>query len=200
MIPADLRTVHHFWFGDLTPDTFPDEKRARVWFAVDPAFDETIRKRFAATIDEVIEEGVEVATLNPQEKVGLVILLDQFPRNLHRTGGKAFEHDDQARAAARAALKHGLLSFHPAEQMFLALPFQHSEDAGDQDLAVFLAAQSAVTAGPAAVGGLRMALDFATKHRDLIRKFGRFPHRNAMLGRESTPEELGFMEKFGRGY
>ncbi|MCW5696016.1 MAG: DUF924 domain-containing protein [Bauldia sp.] len=199
MDPTIFDEVHRFWFGALDPDRFPGDK-IRLWFEGPAAFDAEIRERYADTIDRVDQEGVEIATLSPRQKVGLVILLDQFPRNIHRTSGAAFEHDHEARVAARAVLKHGLLTFHPAEQLFIALPFQHSEDVGDQDLAVFMAAQSAVAAGPGFVDGMRMALDFATKHRDLIRKFGRFPHRNIMIGRETTPDEAAFMKEHGRGY
>lgn len=199
MNPDGLDEVHDFWFGTLEPETFPAAMAER-WFRVSEAFDREIRERFAAAIDLVTTDGIEVAAMNQRQKMGLVILLDQFPRNLHRSSGEAFAHDREARAAARAALKHGLLSFHPAEQMFLTLPFQHSEEIADQDLGVFLAAQAAVAAAPGFVEPMRGALDFATRHRDVIRRFGRFPHRNTMLGRTSTPEEAAFLKEHGRGY
>jgi uncharacterized protein (DUF924 family) len=197
--PTIFDEVHFFWFGDLSPNRFPTEKFP-VWFEGPPEFDAEIRERYATTIDRVDQEGVEIATLSPRQKVGLVVLLDQFPRNIHRSSGAAFEHDHEGRVAARAALKHGFLTYHPAEQLFIALPFQHSEETADQDLAVFLAAQSAMAAGPDVVEAMRRALDFATKHRDLIRRFGRFPHRNMMIGRETTPEEAAFIKEHGRGY
>jgi uncharacterized protein (DUF924 family) len=133
------------------------------------------------------------------EQVGLVILLDQFPRQIHRDSGDAFAYDAKALSIARRLLAAGPDRFWPVERTFVALPFEHSEDIADQDYAVLLFAAEAVAAPADARDGLRMALDFATKHRDIIRKFGRFPHRNAALGRESTPEEVEFL-KGGRGF
>jgi uncharacterized protein (DUF924 family) len=128
-----------------------------------------------------------------------VILLDQFPRNIFRTSGEAFACDGKARDLARRLID-GRNRFHRVERSFLFLPFEHSEEAADQDLSVFLFAEDAVSAPESWTGTSRIYLDYAAKHRDLIRKFGRFPHRNAVLGRPSTPEEEAFLKEHGRGY
>jgi uncharacterized protein (DUF924 family) len=132
--------------------------------------------------------------------MGLVILLDQFPRNIFRTSGESFAYDAKARTIARLLITLGRERFHRAERCFLYLPFEHSEDIGDQDLGVFLFAEDALSAPESWKDRSRLYLDFATKHRDLIRKFGRFPHRNQMLGRDSTAEEEAFLAANGRGY
>jgi uncharacterized protein (DUF924 family) len=105
-----------------------------------------------------------------------------------------------ARGIARRLIAGGLDRFGHMERMLLTLPFQHSEEAADQDLSVLLVAEQAVRAPESVREFWRRVLDFATKHRDLIRRFGRYPHRNAMLERESTPEEVAFLEEHGRGF
>ncbi len=127
-------------------------------------------------------------------------MLDQFPRNLHRTSGGAFEYDPIARGHANHLIAGGVDRFYLVERPFLFLPFMHSEDVADQDNCLLLLATEAVSCPESWVDTFRGNLDFATKHRDLIRKFGRFPHRNVMLGRASTPEEAEFLEKNGRGF
>jgi uncharacterized protein (DUF924 family) len=128
------------------------------------------------------------------------VLFDQFPRNIFRNSGKQFAFDEKAREITKALTSGGLDRFFPIERDLLSLPFQHHEDAASQDLSVLMAADMAV-GGPHNMRGMhRTFLDFATKHRDLIRKFGRFPHRNRHLGRASTPEEVTFMQEHGRGY
>ena len=132
--------------------------------------------------------------------VGLVVLFDQFPRNINRHSGAAFARDERAREIAGELIAGGIERFYLAERNFLILPFSHSENVADQDYATMLAAAEAVSAPPSFITFARLALDFATKHRDLIRRFGRYPHRNAMLGREDTPEEAAFLAEHGRGF
>ena len=131
--------------------------------------------------------------------MGLVVLLDQFPRNIYRTTADAFAYDAKARDIARELAARGLDRFYLLEQTFIAVPFEHSEEIADQDFALFLAARMAVEAPEGWEDDRRGNLDYFIKHREIIRKFGRFPHRNAVLGRESTPEEIEFL-KAGRGF
>ena len=132
--------------------------------------------------------------------VALVVLLDQFPRNLFRSSGEAFAYDWRAREIARALLATGFGRFFWVERIALVLPFEHSEELGDQDYAVLLSAELAVGAPENLRELCRGTLDYATRHRDIIRKFGRFPHRNGLLGRESTAEEAVFLAEKGRGW
>jgi uncharacterized protein (DUF924 family) len=127
--------------------------------------------------------------------LALVVVLDQFSRNLYRGDARAFAQDAHARECAREVLERGDdLARLPVERQFLYLPFVHSEDATDQDLAVELMRN--LEAFPET----RDAVVWAEKHRDVIRRFGRFPHRNAALGRPSTPAELAFLAQPGSGF
>jgi uncharacterized protein (DUF924 family) len=195
-----LRDVHAYWFGPLAgPEDFPAGK-SEIWFKQSDATDAHIRDTFGAAIPEALAERWDVAALSREEQMGLVVLLDQFPRNIFRTSGEAFAYDAKARTIARLLVGLGRERFYRTERAFLYLPFEHSEDIADQDFGVYLFAEDAVSAPDSWKDKARLYLDFATKHRDLIRKFGRFPHRNAMLGRESTPDEEAVLKANGRGY
>ena len=194
-----LGEVYRYWFGSLSePDEFPKEK-SEIWFKQSDATDSFIRDRFGAFIPEAAKVEWNLAELTREEQIALVVLFDQFPRNIFRTSGEAFAYDGKARDLARGLID-GRRRFHRVERSFLFLPFEHSEDSADQDLSVFLFAEDAVSAPESWTGTSRLYLDYATRHRDLIRKFGRFPHRNAVLGRPSTPEEEAFLNEHGRGY
>jgi uncharacterized protein (DUF924 family) len=195
-----LRDVHAYWFGDLAgPDDLPRD-RMEMWFKQSDATDETIRERFGQYIAPAAQAAFAIASLSREEAVGLVVLLDQFPRNIFRTSGEAFAYDRRAREVATELIGLGPRRYYHIERVFIALPFEHSEAIDDQDYAVLIFAELAVSAAPALKDYCRTTLDYATKHRDLIRKFGRFPHRNALLGRDSTPEEAAFLAEHGRGY
>ena len=124
-----------------------------------------------------------------------MVLLDQFPRNLFRGSAEAFAHDGLARTIARHLIGGGLERFALIERMFFAIPFEHSEDIADQDVAVWLMAGIAVEAADSFPDYARWALNSFIVHRDIIGRFGRFPYRNKALARESTPEELTFLSQ-----
>jgi uncharacterized protein (DUF924 family) len=196
-----LDEVHYFWFGALGAADAPAAMaQVQKWFRRDDAFDTAIRERFGAAIAPAADADWDLPALTQAQQVGLVVLLDQFPRNIHRDSGEAFACDARARGIAAVVVAAGLARFHPQERRFVLLPFEHSEAVADQDRAVLLAAQAIALAPPAALEPARIDLDFATRHRDVIRRFGRFPHRNAVLGRESTPEEEAFLNEHGRGF
>lgn len=193
-----LRDIHRYWFGALASPTDQNEEKAKIWFRQSDETDAHIREAFGPYIAPAAAIDWDLDALDREEQVGLIVLLDQFPRNIYRTTGEAFAYDAKARDIARR-LVAGLDRFWLYEQNFVCLPFEHSEEIADQDLSVMLYARMAVEAPEAWLGNKREVLDYATKHRDIIRKFGRFPHRNGVLGRESTPEEVEFL-KGGRGY
>lgn len=194
-----LDDVYQFWFGDRTgPDHFPQDK-AKIWFKQSDETDKYIRDTFGAAVAEASKIDWDLDDLTQKEKVALVVLLDQFPRNIFRDSGEAFAYDAKARSIARPLIESEWEGFSPAEKCFVLLPMEHSEDVADQDLSVGLYAECAIAASDKLKEICRDHLDYATKHRDIVRKFGRFPHRNAVLGRESTPEEVEFL-KGGRGY
>ena len=200
MVKKVLTDIHRYWFGALnSPTDKVAPEQVTRWFKPTKEVDDHIRDTFGKYLEAAKATEWDVDNLARMEQVGLVILLDQFPRQIHRESGDAFAYDEKALSIARRLLAGGPDRFWPVERTFVALPFEHSEEIADQDYAVLLFAAEAVAAPADAKDGLRMALDFATKHRDIIRKFGRFPHRNAVLGRESTPEEVEFL-KGGRGF
>jgi uncharacterized protein (DUF924 family) len=196
-----LRDVHQFWFGELAPPQFlAAEEKSNMWFNATPNLDDAIRTTFGSHLDAArTASSHDLAALSPVEQIGLIVLLDQFPRNMFRGTAEQFGCDAIARGVARRLVAGDCSRFCVAERQFLYLPFEHSEDSSDQDLSVSLFAGLACEAPPYALEDARLALDYATRHRDVIRKFGRFPHRNAYLGRESTPDEVAFL-KTGRGF
>jgi uncharacterized protein (DUF924 family) len=182
-----------FWFeGDR--HTFRER-----WFRPDPAFDGMIRERFGALIAPAAAGAHDDWAATPQGALALAILLDQFPRNLYRGTAQAFAADAHARAVARAAVlrdRHDL-ALTPTERTFLYLPFEHSEEMADQDLSVALYEGLRDDPVHRAPGG---TIDHAWRHWLVIREFGRFPHRNAALGRKGTPAEQAYLARPGAGF
>lgn len=199
MVKKVLTDIHRYWFGEMTaPDEFPVD-RLKVWFEPSKEVDDHIRETFGKYLDAARETEWDLDNLARMEQVALVVLLDQFPRQIHRESGDAFAYDAKALSIARRLVAGGLERFYLPERTFVLLPFEHSEAIEDQDYSVLRYAAETVAAPEKAKGVFRTQLDYATKHRDIIRKFGRYPHRNAVLGRESTPEEVEFL-KGGRGF
>jgi uncharacterized protein (DUF924 family) len=159
----------------------------KKWFAKNDAFDSEIRERFLATYEAAANGALSHWEMSPDGAYALIIVLDQFPRNMFRGDARTFAADPLARAVADRALARGHdRQFAPSERTFFYLPYEHSEDLADQERSVTLAQ----ALGP------RHARH-ALRHRDIIARFGRFPHRNALLGRTSTPEELAYLAAGG---
>ncbi len=188
--------VLDFWF-DRKPGAAADAPltNRKAWFEKDPAFDEQIRSRFPAAVETALAEGYADWTETAEGALALLILLDQFPRNLFRGQAKAFAGDTRARVIARQAVDRGFdIAVQPVMRMFFCLPFEHSEHLPDQELAHLL-----FSALDKELPGLDLA-GWADKHRVVIARFGRFPHRNAALGRESSPEEVEFLKQPGSSF
>ena len=197
---AILGDAHRFWFGELdSPDDYPVAK-SDIWFKPSDDTDAVIRERFGPHLDAAAAADWDLAALSRQEQIGLVVLLDQFPRNIFRVSGRAFAYDAKAREVARALVAKGVERFYAVERSFLFMPFMHSEEIRDQDECVALFAREALTAPGDGTERMRGNLDYAFWHRGLIRKFGRFPHRNQVLGRESNEDEKKHLDEKGRGY
>jgi uncharacterized protein (DUF924 family) len=185
--------VLDFWFAEG-----PDGYRP-AWFQRDDAFDAEIRARFGALVVPAREGRLDGWTVSPEGALALLIVLDQFPRNLFRGSADAFASDAHAQAIARRAVPQGRMdaALTPAQRIFLYLPFEHAEDMAAQDLSVALFEGLRDHKTHAAPGG---TIDYAWRHRAVIARFGRFPHRNAALGRESTPAELIYLAQPGAGF
>lgn len=181
-----------FWFGAAA--------RPR-WFKKDPAFDDEIRRRFATTLARATAGGLGAWEAEPESSLALVIVLDQFPRNLHRDTARAFAADAKARAVAAAAIEREFDRRAPPDRrFFFYLPFEHSEDPADQLRSVALFRRLAEEAPGAAADAARERLDYAIRHQRIVERFGRFPHRNRVLGRESTAEETAFLAESGSSF
>lgn len=162
------------------------------WFAKSEAFDNAIRLRFEPVHHAAARGQYDAWADTAEGALALLLLLDQFPRNLYRGSAHAFATDPKARAIARAAVEVGQDSkVDPALRSFFYLPFEHSEDLADQELAVALCQAIADETGD------KEPLKWAIVHRDIIARFGRFPHRNPCLGRTTTAEERAFLDEGG---
>jgi uncharacterized protein (DUF924 family) len=183
------RRIHEFWFG--APGS-PDRGRKReAWFKADDAFDAKIRASFLGDFEAAARGDLDAMAERPEGALALIILLDQFPRNMFRGSARAFAADPKALSIAEATVARGLdQSLLVIERTFVYLPYEHSERLEDQDRSVALYE---------ALGDAE-SLDYAVQHRVIIQRFGRFPHRNAVLGRDSTPEEAAFLQQPGSSF
>lgn len=190
---ADYRQVLDFWFG---PAGSPEFGRPReAWFRKSDEFDAAIRTRFLELHLQAADGKMQPWQAAPDSLLALILVLDQFPRNLFRGTRREFASDTQALAAAQLAVARGYdRAFLPVQRWFVYLPFEHAEDLALQRRCLKL------------FEGLRTDLDsaytidYARRHYEIIARFGRFPHRNAMLGRTSTPEEIEFLKQPGSGF
>ena len=183
------RDVLDFWF---------DPAHAAHWFAKDAAFDEQIRRRFAVAADDAAQERLDAWASNPADWLALLILLDQFPRNLHRGDAQAWAADVKAQRIALSGLAGGFdQALPPLQRVFAYLPLEHAEDLALQWRSVTLFRALALQASPNARGQYENFLDYARRHCEVVTRYGRFPHRNAALGRPSTPDELAYLAEGG---
>lgn len=179
------RDILEFWFG-AQRGVMRD-----AWFKRDLAFDHECKRRFARDTDRAIDGDFQDWELNANSALALILLLDQLPRNIYRDTPRAFAGDERARHVADESIKRGFDRNRPAtERLFFYLPFEHSERFVDQDRCVELMES---------LGDPELLL-FATRHRDIIERFGRFPHRNRVLGRASTPAEMEFLKQPGSSF
>lgn len=175
---SDPIEVLDFWLGEIGPEG---------WYAGGEEIDDACAVRFGALTEALEQDGLEHWVEGVVGTLAYLIVADQFSRNIYRGTARAFVNDARARAAARRARDAGWDKLAPVpERQFFYMPFEHSEDLADQDLAVSLMATE--------MEGDAEALLHARAHREIIARFGRFPFRNAALGRESTPEEAQFLE------
>jgi len=172
--------VRHFWFDEHPKD----------WFVKNPSFDAQIRSRFLPLHEAAAAGRLAHWADEGSSCLALVIVLDQFPRNMFRGEARAFATDSLAHAAARVILERGWdQQMTQPEQLFAYLPFEHSESLADQNLACKLMKDFG-----------EKQLRYAARHREIIQRFGRFPHRNGILGRESTAAEIEFLKQPGSGF
>ncbi len=196
MLPT-AKEVLDFWFG---PADDPGHRLPReCWFRKDAAFDALIAQRFGALIEQALAGGIDDWTLPPLAPLpalARVLVLDQFTRNVFRGSARAFAGDAMALHTARALVASGLdRALTGVQRQFAYLPFEHAEDRAHQRTAVQLFTQ--LGRDEPALAGL---VEWAQRHLDIVERFGRFPHRNAQLGRVSSAEEVEFLKQPGSGF
>lgn len=184
-----IQRVFDFWFGAAGSEQNGQYRDA--WFKKDDAFDTAIRGGFLADYEAAANGDYDALADTPLGSLALIILLDQFSRNLFRGSPKTFAADAKALKAAKRALDRGFdADMAEVQKLFLYLPFEHSEVLADQERSVALFK---------ALGNENL-IDYAVRHYDIVAKFGRFPHRNTVLGRPSTPEEEVFLTEPGSSF
>jgi len=191
--------IREFWFGELEPNGVVDAAKSRRWFHADPALDRYIHDHFQGDLRAAAAGRLVRWERDAAGMLALILLFDQFTRNMYRGTPRAYMFDARARICSDRALTQGLTeALWPVERAFVYMPFQHAEDSARQDQSVRLFSELVDTA---ASGGqeqlLRSFLRSAEEHREVIRTFGRFPWRNAILGRESSAAERVYLDRQG---
>ncbi|HEX9102293.1 MAG TPA: DUF924 family protein [Polyangia bacterium] len=192
MTPEDIL---QFWLGAPAADADTFSQKLRRWFVADKALDGEIRARFGDAVQRARDGALDAWAATPRGRLALIVLLDQFTRNLHRGTPRAFENDARALALAEAGLdQHADAALSFEEKVFFYLPLGHSEDVARQERHVALVVAAVNAAPPALEKAYAAATVHAQGYLEQIRRFGRFPHRNAILGRTCTQEEMAFLD------
>ncbi|MGB3404385.1 MAG: DUF924 family protein [Microcoleaceae cyanobacterium] len=190
---SSFENILEFWFGNKNKADYGKPKK--FWFTKNPNTDEEIKKQFSIDY-ELAKQGVLDSWKNdPRSCLALIILLDQIPRNIFRDQPQMYATDEKALSLAKFAVKHDYdQQLLPVERWFIYLPFEHSENLDNQCKAVALFRKLSHDPDSA------MTIDYAIRHFEVIRQFGRFPHRNQILGRETTPQEAEFLKQPGSSF
>lgn len=194
--------VLDFWFGACGPGGELDSTKKKMWFGDGRKYDAAIRKSFGALHQRAARGELDLAwTATPRGRIALIVVLDQMSRHIHRDTPAAFAQDPAAQhlavAGVGAGADRGLL---PAQRAFFFLPFEHAEDLELQRLGVRCFDGLARTVAEPWRKEYRSFAEYARRHLEIIERFGRFPHRNKILGRPSTPEEIKFLKRPGSSY
>jgi len=190
-----------FWFGSAADDSAVAREQSRLWWSHDPEVDAEIEERFGALAKRAANGELDLWASTPRGRLALILLCDQLPRNIHRGTPQAFATDDRALTLAHEGLGAGVdRELRPIERVFLLMPLEHAEAIGAQDESVRRFRALVGEVGEEVRPTFEEYLDYAIRHRDVIARFGRFPHRNAILSRPSTAEERSFLEQPGSSF
>jgi uncharacterized protein (DUF924 family) len=191
-LPPGASEVLAFWF---------DPANHSEWYAGHPEFDARIREDFAALVELAAQGKLTDWTVAPPGWLALLIVLDQFPRNIYRHDSRAWAHDLRAQRLALSGIEEGFdRQLPPIQRVFAYMPLEHAEDIGLQQCSVVLFEALCNDVPSEQRDSFTGFLDYARRHEAVIARFGRFPHRNAALGRTSTPEELAYLAEPGAGF
>lgn len=192
--PTDHTPILDFWFGDGLQLGWPSDNRSALWFGGGPALDADITQRFGPLVHSAVQGGLREWETDPMQRVALIVLLDQFTRNVFRGRPEAFAGDARAQTLSLATLALGQDDSLPTvAQMFVLMPLMHAEDPLLQAACEHRFRQLQTRSQPATAAQLQGNVDAAVQHRAIVDQFGRFPHRNTTLGRISTAEETAFL-------
>ena len=198
----ELETILEFWLGACGADGALDPAKRRMWFGDGRKHDDEIRARFGALHERAARGELEATwAASARGRLALIIVLDQFSRHIHRGTAVAFAQDTMAQHLVKDGIERGLdRDLIPAARSFVYLPLEHAEDIALQRLSVESFRGLCDVVAPAWRKDYESFLDYAQRHRDIIERFGRFPHRNAVLARASTAEEAEFLEQPGSSF
>ena len=198
-----ISQVLNFWFGDLRENELPSEEKQKTWWMKSGEFDRLVEEKFGDLVTLAENGDLSSWLETPLGTLAFIIVVDQFPRNIHRDGPGAFSRDALALRACRGGIEKGFdRGLHPVHRVFFYLPLMHSEDPETQRLSVktYSELEKEYEREPEIRKSLACSADFACRHSDIIKRFGRYPHRNAALGRKSTPEEIEFLKEPGSSF
>lgn len=191
---SQIEKILAFWFG--APDSEIYGTNRKIWFSKDPEFDRQLREKFLPEYEQAAAGALENWRSEPLSCLAYILVCDQFPRNMFRDTPRSFATDDQALSAAQSAIAQGFdQQLLPVQRWFMYLPLEHSENPEHQCQVVKLF-QDLTQEHPDS----QSSYDFALRHQAMIDRFGRFPHRNAILGRDTTPEEAEFLQQPGSSF
>lgn len=192
-----------YWFGDLKEGEAPPDDVIARWWGKDQETDDYIRERFGRDLEEAARGELARWEETPRGTLALIIVLDQFSRNVYRDDPRAFARDGLALGTAVNGISKGFdKGLHPVMRVFFYMPFMHSEDMAMQErsLELFRGLEDEFSHVPDVSEMLSSNRDFAERHYNIVKRFGRYPHRNGILGRESTPEETEFLKQPGSSF
>jgi len=198
-----IKKIVHFWFGDLKKNEVPGDDKQKSWWMKDAEFDKRIKDNFGNDLKKAINGDLDDWKTSPEGSLALIILLDQFSRNIHRDTIKAFSQDDKSIEICLEGIEKGFdKKLHPVQRIFFYIPLMHSEDIDMQEksLKYFSGLVKEYKESESVADVVSNSYKFAVKHYDIIKRFGRYPHRNEILGRESTPEEIEFLNQPGSSF
>ncbi len=197
----EFQEVLDFWFGDDAYSPAGVGKANKRWFGGGAEFDSEIRRRFGKLPEQALAGELNLWRDNPKSSLALILVLDQFPRNLFRGSPDAFAFDEMAVDVAVTSLERDFHSrLHPVERLFLYLPFEHAENVALQRRCVSLCLELKQEVDHQWQDVFHGYLEYAQAHLEVIERFGRFPHRNTVLGREPTRQETEYLEGGGRTF
>lgn len=192
-MPQGDHAILEFWFGALTPDGEVDKEKQARWWKKSPEFDSLCRESFEQDLRAVARGELDDLKSSTRGCLALILLCDQMPRNMFRDTPDAFAWDARALQTSMQLIESGdLQALHPLERQFALMPLMHSEDREVHELSVKMFAELAEHGADTG--------DYARRHKDIIDRFGRYPHRNAILGRPSTDDEIAFLKEPGSSF